>query len=44
LAKWALGITCSFISQGTSTRRHQIDLFGFRDKHPPVITCLTSQR
>jgi len=30
----------SFIRQGTSTRRQQSDLFGFRVKTPPVTTSL----
>jgi len=33
-----------FISQGTSTRRQWIDLFGLRVKLPPVTTSLTTQR
>jgi len=35
---------CSFICQGTSTKKQRRDLFGFRDKLPPVITSLTTQR
>jgi len=36
--------TCSFICQGTSTRRQRSDLFGLRVKLPPVTTNLTTQR
>jgi len=35
---------CSFICQGTSTRRQRKELFGPRVKLPPVTNRLTTQR
>jgi len=35
--------TCSFICQGTSTRRQRKNLLGLRVKLPPVTSCLTAQ-
>jgi len=35
-----LGGTCSFISQGTSTRKQQSDLYGLWVKLSPVSACL----
>jgi len=31
--------TCSFICQGTSTRRQRGDLYGLRVKLPPITAC-----
>jgi len=36
--------TCSFIYQGTLTRRQRSHLFGLRVKLPPVTTSLIAQR
>jgi len=36
--------TCSFVWQGTSTRRQRSDLFDIRVKLPPVTSSLTTQR
>jgi len=41
---WRVVRQCSFICQGTSTRRQRSDLFGLRVKLPPVTTSLTTQR
>jgi len=41
---YTLRFRCSFISQGTSSRRQRRDLFGLQVKLPPVTTSLTTQR